>query len=53
MAINAARMALHGDGTRKVSLDAVIKTMRQAGEGVKLKCKETARVGLALNVAKS
>jgi L-serine dehydratase len=49
-AINAARMALRGDGNHKVSLDAVIKTMRETGEDMKAKYKETARGGLALNV---
>ena len=49
-AINASRMALHGDGHHKVSLDAVIKTMRETGEDMKTKYKETARGGLALNV---
>src|SRR5215471_15832121 len=49
-AINAARMALHGDGRHKVSLDTVIKTMRQTGEDMKDKYKETARGGLAVNI---
>ncbi len=49
-AINASRMALHGDGRHKVSLDMVIKTMRETGEDMKTKYKETARGGLALNV---
>jgi L-serine dehydratase len=49
-AINAARMALAGDGTHHVSLDQVIKTMRDTGADMMTKYKETARGGLALNV---
>jgi L-serine dehydratase len=49
-AINAARMALHGDGKHYVSLDAVIKTMLQTGEDMKSKYKETSQGGLAVNV---
>jgi len=49
-AINAARMALHGDGRHVVSLDKVIKTMRETGADMKVKYKETARGGLAVNV---
>jgi L-serine dehydratase len=49
-AINAARIALHGDGTRIVSLDKVIKTMRETGADMKAKYKETSRGGLAVNV---
>ena len=49
-AINAARMALHGDGTHFVSLDKVIKTMRETGADMKTKYKETSRGGLAVNV---
>ena len=49
-AINAARMALRGDGTHFVSLDKVIKTMRETGADMKVKYKETARGGLAVNV---
>jgi L-serine dehydratase len=49
-AINAARMALAGDGTHHVSLDQVIKTMRETGADMKIKYKETSRGGLALNV---
>jgi len=49
-AINAARMALRGDGQHFVSLDKVIKTMRDTGADMKDKYKETARGGLALNV---
>lgn len=49
-AINAARMALRGDGSHFVSLDSVIKTMRQTGQDMKSKYKETSRGGLAVNV---
>ena len=49
-AINASRMALRGDGTHFVSLDKVIKTMRETGADMKTKYKETARGGLAVNV---
>jgi L-serine dehydratase len=49
-AINAARMALHGDGTHHVSLDKVIKTMRETGADMMTKYKETARGGLAVNI---
>ncbi|GAC1546404.1 MAG: L-serine ammonia-lyase [Collimonas sp.] len=49
-AINAARMALRGDGSHYVSLDAVIKTMMQTGEDMKSKYKETSLGGLAVNV---
>ena len=49
-AINAARMALRGDGSHFVSLDKVIKTMRDTGADMKTKYKETARGGLAVNV---
>jgi L-serine dehydratase len=49
-AINAARIALRGDGTHFVSLDKVIRTMRDTGKDMKDKYKETARGGLALNV---
>jgi L-serine dehydratase len=49
-AVNAARMALHGDGGHIVSLDKVIKTMRDTGRDMKDKYKETARGGLAVNV---
>jgi len=49
-AINASRMALHGDGKHYVSLDKVIKTMRDTGRDMKTKYKETARGGLAVNV---
>jgi L-serine dehydratase len=49
-AINAARIALQGDGTHKVSLDKVIRTMRQTGADMSSKYKETARGGLAVNI---
>ncbi len=49
-AINAARMALRGDGTHFVSLDKVIKTMRETGADMMSKYKETARGGLAVNI---
>ena len=49
-AINASRIALRGDGTHFVSLDKVIKTMRDTGADMKTKYKETARGGLAIHV---
>jgi L-serine dehydratase len=49
-AINAARLALQGDGTHHVSLDKVIRTMRQTGADMNTKYKETARGGLAVNI---
>lgn len=49
-AIHAARMALRNRGKHYVSLDSVIKTMRETGADMKTKYKETARGGLALNV---
>ena len=49
-AINAARMALWGEGRHAVSLDTVIETMRQTGEDMLAKYKETSRGGLAVNV---
>jgi L-serine dehydratase len=49
-AINAARLALQGDGSHKVSLDKVIRTMRQTGADMSSKYKETARGGLAVNI---
>ncbi|MBM7454738.1 L-serine dehydratase [Oceanisphaera litoralis] len=49
-AINASRLALRGDGEHKVSLDKVIKTMRETGMDMKSKYKETARGGLAVNI---
>ncbi|OIH99906.1 MULTISPECIES: L-serine ammonia-lyase [unclassified Curtobacterium] len=49
-AINAARMALRGDGVHHVSLDQVVETMRQTGADMSTKYKETAMGGLAVNV---
>ena len=49
-AINAARLALRGDGRHFVSLDKVIKTMRDTGRDMQEKYKETSRGGLATNV---
>lgn len=49
-AISASRMALRGDGKHFVSLDKVIKTMRETGRDMQDKYKETARGGLAVNV---
>jgi L-serine dehydratase len=49
-AINAASLALRGDGTHRVSLDQVIETMRQTGADMQSKYKETSRGGLAVNV---
>ena len=49
-AINAARLALHGDGTHRVSLDQAVETMRQTGRDMKRKYKETSTGGLAVNV---
>jgi len=49
-AINASRMALRGDGKHKVTLDEVIKTMRDTGRDMQDKYKETSRGGLAVNV---
>ncbi|MDP9093172.1 MAG: L-serine ammonia-lyase [Actinomycetota bacterium] len=49
-AINAARIALRGTGEHIVSLDKVIKTMRETGADMKVKYKETSRGGLAVNV---
>ena len=49
-AISASRMALRGDGNHLVSLDKVIKTMRDTGRDMQEKYKETARGGLAINV---
>jgi L-serine dehydratase len=49
-AISAARMALRGSGEHYVSLDQVIKTMRDTGRDMQDKYKETARGGLAVNV---
>jgi L-serine dehydratase len=49
-AINASRMALHSDGTHRVSLDRVIRTMRDTGRDMLTKYKETSRGGLAVAV---
>ncbi|MFI1033882.1 L-serine ammonia-lyase [Streptomyces sp. NPDC020951] len=49
-AITAARMALRGDGNHMVSLDKVIKTMKETGADMSVKYKETARGGLAVNI---
>ncbi len=49
-AVNAARLALRGDGTHHVSLDSVIETMRQTGADMQEKYKETSQGGLAVNV---
>jgi len=49
-AINAARLAMRGDGTHKVSLDQVIATMRQTGMDMQTIYKETSQGGLAVNV---
>ncbi len=49
-AINAANLAMHGDGTHKVTLDQVIETMRQTGIDMSAHYKETSKGGLAVNV---
>ena len=49
-AINAARLALRGDGEHHVPLDSVIETMRQTGLDMQDKYKETSQGGLAVNV---
>lgn len=49
-AVNAARIALAGDGRHIVSLDKALETMRQTGNDMKRKYKETSRGGLAVNV---
>jgi L-serine dehydratase len=49
-AITAARTAMRGDGSHVVSLDKVVKTMRETGRDMKVKYKETSRGGLAVNV---
>jgi L-serine dehydratase len=49
-AVTAAQLALRGDGSHIVSLDAVIETMRQTGDDMSDKYKETSRGGLAVNV---
>lgn len=51
-AINAARIALRGDGHHNVSLDTVIRTMKQTGEDMKSQYKETSLGGLAVHVPK-
>ena len=49
-AINAQRLAMRGDGKHRVSLDKVIRTMRETGKDMADKYKETSRGGLAVNV---
>lgn len=49
-AVAATRLALLGDGTHKISLDTVIETMRQTGQDMSTKYKETSMGGLAVNV---
>lgn len=49
-AINAASLALSGDGSHHVTLDQVIRTMRDTGADMQAKYKETSRGGLAVNV---
>ena len=49
-AVTAAKMALRGDGHHRVSLDQVIETMRQTGEDMSHRYKETSMGGLAVNV---
>ena len=49
-AINAARLALRGDGSHRVTLDEVIETMHQTGKDMQSNYKETALGGLAVNV---
>ena len=49
-AINAAKLAMHGDGTHIVTLDQVIETMRQTGVDMSSHYKETSKGGLAVNV---
>ena len=49
-AINASRMALRSDGKHRVSLDRVIRTMRDTGRDMLTKYKETSRGGLAVAV---
>lgn len=49
-AVNAARMALNGDGKHFVSLDSVIKTMFETGKDMMNKYKETSQGGLAVNI---
>lgn len=49
-AVTATRLALRGDGSHYVSLDAVVETMRQTGADMSTKYKETSEGGLAVNV---
>ncbi len=49
-AIAAAQLALHGDGSHRVSLDTALRTMRDTGADMRDKYKETSRGGLAVNV---
>ncbi|KAI9469221.1 L-serine ammonia-lyase [Coemansia mojavensis] len=49
-AVTAAQLALQGDGSHRVSLDQVIETMRQTGQDMMSKYKETSQGGLAVNV---
>ena len=49
-AINAVRMALLGDGSHIVSLDSAIKTMKETGQDMMSKYRETSKGGLAVNV---
>jgi L-serine dehydratase len=49
-AINAASLALRGDGSHNVTLDEVVETMRQTGRDMQAKYRETSRGGLAINV---
>lgn len=49
-AITAARTALRGDGRHHVSLDKALTTMKQTGDDMKIKYKQTSRGGLAVNV---
>ncbi|MCX4577650.1 L-serine ammonia-lyase [Streptomyces sp. NBC_01571] len=49
-AVTATKMAMRGDGSHKVSLDKVIKTMKETGADMSVKYKETARGGLAVNI---
>jgi L-serine dehydratase len=50
-AVNAASLALRGDGMHRVSFDEVVETMRQTGADMNTKYKETSRGGLAVNMA--
>jgi len=49
-AVSAASLAMRGDGTHLVPLDACIETMRQTGVDMSEKYKETSLGGLAVNV---